>query len=59
MDFCDHAIEVEGWTDASPSPPEPARADALERAARAMIAATGDDPDREGLADTPSRVARA
>ena len=38
---------------ASPGPSE------IERAVRTLIAATGDDPDREGLRDTPSRVARA
>ena len=31
----------------------------VERAVRTLIAAAGDDPDREGLADTPDRVARA
>ena len=31
----------------------------VERAVRTLIAATGDDPDREGLLDTPARVARA
>lgn len=31
----------------------------VEAAVRTLIAATGDDPTREGLADTPSRVARA
>jgi GTP cyclohydrolase I len=31
----------------------------IERAIRTLIAAAGDDPDREGLRDTPSRVARA
>jgi GTP cyclohydrolase I len=31
----------------------------IERAVRTLIAATGDDPDREGLRDTPERVARA
>lgn len=29
----------------------------LEEAARMMLAAVGEDPDREGLADTPRRVA--
>lgn len=34
-------------------------ADAVEQAVRTLIAMAGDDPDREGLADTPARVARA
>ncbi len=36
----------------------PSRADA-EQAVRTLIRWAGDDPDREGLADTPSRVAKA
>ena len=31
----------------------------VEAAVRTLIAATGDDPAREGLRDTPARVARA
>jgi GTP cyclohydrolase I len=31
----------------------------IEAAVRTLIAAAGDDPDREGLVDTPARVARA
>lgn len=31
----------------------------IEAAVRTLIAAAGDDPTREGLVDTPSRVARA
>lgn len=31
----------------------------IEAAVRTLIAATGDDPAREGLAETPARVARA
>lgn len=31
----------------------------IERAVREILAAIGEDPDREGLRDTPSRVARA
>jgi GTP cyclohydrolase I len=31
----------------------------VEEAVRTLIAAAGDDPDREGLRDTPARVARA
>jgi GTP cyclohydrolase I len=36
----------------------PSRAE-VEAAVRTMIRWTGDDPDREGLQETPSRVARA
>ena len=32
---------------------------AAEQAVRALIAAAGDDPSREGLIDTPARVAKA
>jgi GTP cyclohydrolase IA len=32
---------------------------AIEAALRTLIAATGDDPEREGLRDTPARVLRA
>ncbi|HET8749768.1 MAG TPA: GTP cyclohydrolase I FolE [Sphingomicrobium sp.] len=35
------------------------RSEQIERAVRMLIAATGDDPDREGLSETPARVARA
>jgi GTP cyclohydrolase I len=49
----------------SPSAPKlhavegrPSREDA-EAAVRTLLRWAGDDPDREGLADTPSRVARA
>ncbi|HEX5379066.1 MAG TPA: GTP cyclohydrolase I FolE [Phenylobacterium sp.] len=38
---------------AAPSPAQ------IEAAVRTLIAATGDDPFREGLRDTPARVARA
>ena len=36
----------------------PSRAE-VERAVRILILAAGDDPDREGLRETPARVARA
>lgn len=39
-------------------PSRPGRAE-IETAVRTLIAAAGDDPDREGVADTPGRVARA
>ena len=42
-------------------PPRPALPDAaeVEEAVRTLIRWAGDDPGREGLADTPQRVARA
>jgi GTP cyclohydrolase IA len=36
----------------------PGRAE-IEAAVRTLLAATGDDPEREGLLETPARVARA
>ena len=42
----------------APKPRRPSRAEA-EAAVRTLIAWAGDDPDREGLIDTPRRVARA
>ena len=43
---------------ATPALKRPSREEA-ERAVRTLIAWAGDDPDREGLLDTPQRVARA
>lgn len=40
------------------SHPRPTRAEA-EAAVRTLLLWTGDDPDREGLVDTPARVVRA
>ena len=40
------------------SEPRPSRAEA-EEAVRTLLRWAGDDPDREGLVDTPARVARA
>lgn len=40
-------------------PPPASRPSEIARAVRALIAAAGDDPDREGLRDTPARVERA
>jgi GTP cyclohydrolase IA len=42
----------------APKPRRPSRAEA-EAAVRTLISWAGDDPDREGLIDTPRRVARA
>jgi GTP cyclohydrolase I len=41
-----------------PVEPRPSREDA-ERAVRTLLRWAGDDPNREGLRDTPARVARA
>ena len=42
----------------TPTPDPPSMADA-EAAVRTLIRWAGDDPDREGLVDTPGRVARS
>jgi GTP cyclohydrolase I len=44
--------------DVARAPAWPTRSD-VEQAVRTLIAAAGDDPYREGLRDTPARVARA
>ena len=38
---------------------EPVDLPRIERAVREILVAIGEDPDRDGLADTPARVARA
>ena len=43
----------------SQSPPKVAVPDEVAEAVRTLIRWAGDDPDREGLLDTPERVARA
>jgi len=42
----------------APKDPRPSR-DEAEEAIRTLLLWAGDDPDREGLAETPARVARA
>jgi GTP cyclohydrolase I len=42
----------------APTEPKPSRAEA-EKAVRTLLLWAGDDPDREGLRDTPARVVRA
>jgi GTP cyclohydrolase IA len=62
VEFCDYdgAVSEPVLAPFVPSAP-PGRPGAfeVERAVRTLIAAAGDDPDREGLRDTPARVARA
>src|SRR3546814_17589326 len=50
------AIETDGASEAARRRPGQAE---IEAAVRTLIAAAGDDPAREGLAETPARVARA
>jgi GTP cyclohydrolase I len=45
-------------TKIAPSEPRPSRGEA-EKAIRTLLLWAGDDPDREGLRETPERVARA
>lgn len=40
-------------------PPQPYDAARVERAVRELLLGIGEDPDREGLRETPARVARA
>ncbi len=49
---------VEKLEPLSAEEPRPSRAE-VEAAVRTIIRWTGDDPDREGLQDTPARVTRA
>ncbi len=57
MDAAVDGIRVPG-RDAERLRPRPTR-EAAEGAVRTLIAWAGDDPEREGLVDTPDRVARA
>lgn len=45
--------------DREPPAVRPFDAERVERAVREMLIGIGEDPDREGLVDTPARVARA
>lgn len=62
MDFYECSEAVPGTVSECPEPLErPARPTRfeIESAVRTLIAAAGDDPARDGLRDTPARVARA
>ena len=61
MDFLEPDLglaEAEAPNSPVGAPSRPGRFE-VEAAVRTLIAAAGDDPDREGLGDTPARVARA
>ena len=61
MEFVEGPVEQidPDCADVAPAPAAwPNRSD-IELAVRTLIAAAGDDPHREGLRDTPARVARA
>jgi len=49
-------IEKAAMAERGPRRPSPAE---IEAAIRTLIAATGDDPARDGLRETPARIARA
>ena len=44
--------------DDEPLPPAPVDQDRIRKAVREILLAVGEDPDREGLVETPARVAR-
>ncbi len=55
----DLRVSSTGEADDSPLSPSPAvDQPRIERAVREILAAVGEDPDREGLRETPARVAR-
>src|ERR1044072_9334804 len=54
-DSASHTGEAEGSRALSAHPVDEPR---IARAVREILAAVGEDPDREGLLETPARVAR-
>lgn len=46
------------WNDDTPAPKTPVDLERIQRAVREILIAVGEDPDREGLLETPARVAR-
>jgi GTP cyclohydrolase IA len=47
-----------GWDDDAPTPTTPVDLERIQRAVREILIAVGENPDREGLLETPARVAR-
>ena len=54
--MCDGGSE--DGADPKRDPNSPVDHDRIERAVREILIAVGEDPDREGLRETPARVAR-
>lgn len=54
----DVSCDPTGDTNCQPSSARPVDLPRIERAVREILAAVGEDPDREGLTETPGRVAR-
>lgn len=54
-----HATSLAVVRQPAPDCPPPFDCERAERAVRELLLAVGEDPDREGLLDTPGRVARA
>ena len=52
------AERTDDRTDTGAVPPSPVDHPRIEAAVREILLAIGDDPDRDGLRDTPARVAR-
>ena len=50
--------DVSPFSATTPLPAEPVDGPRIERAVREILLAIGEDPDRDGLRDTPARVAR-
>ena len=53
-----HGTGSSGTASPSAAAPNPVDLPRLQRAVREILAAVGEDPDREGLLETPARVAR-
>jgi GTP cyclohydrolase I len=54
-----HPVPDEAPARVAARPPAPYDAGKVEAAVREILVAIGEDPDRDGLRDTPARVARA
>src|SRR4051812_10081321 len=53
-----HAFPTIDIDEDAPLPPAPVDQERIRRAVREILLAVGEDPDREGLVETPDRVAR-